>query len=243
LRKINLQKLMNTLYESMDYFVSFPPESSMNFEEEYHEIATDPDGMKRDLLNEREFSLSAVKEVTTYLANLKPGRILDIGCGPGWILSSLSENWDKHGIEISKFASDHASQFGEIHNGTLVDYEFNGHPFDVIHMYHVIEHIEDPVGALKKIFDMLAPGGKLILGTPDFDSAAARRYGENFRMLHDPTHISLFSADSMHRCLRDLGFQIKFVEYPYFDTPWFTKENLLCVLEEDRVSPHFMAQS
>jgi hypothetical protein len=62
-------------------------------------------------------------------------------------------------------------------------------------------------------------------------------------MLHDPTHISLFSADSMHRCLRDLGFQIKFVEYPYFDTPWFTKENLLCVLEEDRVSPHFMAQS
>lgn len=106
-------------------------------------------------------------------------------------------------------------------------------------MYHVIEHLKDPIAALKKVYTMLAPGGTFIIGTPDFDSAAARRYGKKFRMLHDPTHISLFSSDSMHRCLRNQGFKIKQVEYPYFDTPWFTKENLMRILDVDGVSPPF----
>ena len=81
--------------------------------------------------------------------------------------------------------------------------------------------------------------GVFILGTPNFDSGAARRYGNKFRLLNDPTHISLFSSDSMHRCLRDLGFFIEKVEYPYFDTYWFTKENLLKLLNPNTISPPF----
>ncbi len=125
-----------------------------------------------------------------------------------------------------------------IHNGTLDDYRGTA-DFDVVVMNHVIEHIPEPIAALKRIHKLLKPGGALILGTPDFDSGAARRYGSRFRLLHDPTHVSLFSLDSMHRCLRDHGFKVKRVEYPFFDTPWFTKEALLRMLDDSTISPPF----
>ncbi len=230
---------MCELNENLDYFVQVASDGAADFEEDYHKVTLDPDGKVRDLLKERSHNLSCINEITTFLDGLQPGRILDIGCGPGWLLSYLSNAWDKQGIEISEFASSHASQYGKIHNGTLDNYSFDGNQFNVIVMYHVIEHLKDPETALQNIYNMLAPGGTFILGTPDFDSAAARRWGKNFRMLHDPTHISLFSSDSMHRCLRDHGFKIKQVEYPYFDTPWFTKDNLTKVLDNEGVSPPF----
>ena len=92
---------------------------------------------------------------------------------------------------------------------------------------------------IKQIYAKLKPGGYLIIGTPDFDSGAARRYGEKFRLLHDPTHVSLFSNDSMHRFLRDNGFKINKVEYPYFDTEWFNEKTLMAMLKNNTVSPPF----
>ena len=238
MRNIPLQELMQNLYESGDYFASIPPDVGAGYEEEYHEIAIDPDGKERHLLEEREQWLSGVKEITDYLDILDAKKILDIGCGLGWLLSYLNDDWDKYGVEISKFASNHAKQYGNVFNGILENFPDNG-KFDVIVMNHVIEHLEDPVWALNKIRSMLNDKGVFIVGTPDFDSAAARRYGDRFRLLNDPTHISLFSSDSMHRCLRDNDFKIMKVEYPYFDTPWFNKDDLLKILNDKEISPPF----
>jgi len=238
MRSVPLQELMQNLYESGDYFSSIPLDVGAGYEEEYHEITIDPDGKKRCLLEEREKWLLRVKEITDYLDSLSPRRILDVGCGLGWLLSYLNDNWDKHGIEISKFASNHAKKYGNVFNGVLEDYPCDS-KFDVIVMNHVIEHLEDPIGALNRIRDMLKSDGIFIIGCPDFDCAAARRYGDRFRLLNDPTHISLFSSDSMHRCLRDHGFKIKKVEYPYFDTPWFNKKDLNKILDDKGISPPF----
>ena len=79
----------------------------------------------------------------------------------------------------------------------------------------------------------------MILETPDFDSAAARRFGNNFRLLKDKTHISLFSQDSIIRFVRDYNFKILRIDYPYFDTPFFNKKNLLRILNKKKVSPPF----
>ena len=236
MREVDLKKLMDGLYESLDYYASIDP-INLNYEEEYHHITIDPDGKKRYLLEEREHSLRGMNEITSFLDKCSAGKILDIGCGPGWLLSYLNNDWDKHGVEISTFASKNASEFGKIFNGPLEEY--SGGNFDYIVINHVIEHIKDPVLAIKNIRTMLKEGGILIIGTPDFDSGAARRYGSNFRLLHDPTHISLFSSDSMHRCLRDLGFLINKVEYPFFETDWFNKENLIRLLNNKTVSPPF----
>jgi len=77
------------------------------------------------------------------------------------------------------------------------------------------------------------------LGTPDFDSGCARRYGENYRMLHDTTHISLFSEQGLRNILEDHGFVVEHVDKPYFDTPLFTQENLTRLIDKEGVSPPF----
>jgi 2-polyprenyl-3-methyl-5-hydroxy-6-metoxy-1,4-benzoquinol methylase len=238
MRDIPLNKLMQDLYESEEYFARIPEDGNFDYEEDYHKVAIDPDGKERHLLEERDQWLSGISEITSYLDTLNEKKILDIGCGLGWLLSYLNNDWDKYGIEISKFASNHAQKYGKIFNGTLEDFPDKS-KFDVIVMNHVIEHLRNPLWALKKIQNMLTDNGIFILGTPNFDSAAARRYGKNFRLLNDPTHISLFSSDSMHRCLRDYGFKIKKVEYPYFDTPWFNKDDLIKILDNQGISPPF----
>ena len=81
--------------------------------------------------------------------------------------------------------------------------------------------------------------GIILLGTPDFDSGCARLFGNNYRLLNDPTHISLFSNDSMHRFLRDHGFTIDYVEYPFFNTRHFTEDNLKALFNTSKVSPPF----
>ena len=69
----------------------------------------------------------------------------------------------------------------------------------------------------------------------------ARKYNKKFRLLHDKTHISLFSAESLMRLVRNLGFQIIKVEYPYFEGPFFNKKNILKLFKKNNkeLSPPF----
>ena len=78
---------------------------------------------KEKSLEEREQSLASMNEITSYLDFCSPCKILDIGCGPGWLLSYLDNNWQKYGVEVSKFASKNASKYGEIFNGEFEKYE------------------------------------------------------------------------------------------------------------------------
>ena len=89
----------------------------------------------------------------------------------------------------------------------------------------MIEHLKEPEKVLKKVKKLIKKNGILIIETPDFDSGAARRYKNNFRLLKDPTHVSLFSQDSLTRMLRINNFQIFEIHYPFFETEYFNKES------------------
>jgi phosphoheptose isomerase len=210
-----------------------------DYEEAYWGSEVDPDGNLRDRRLEREQHLDDIKQELAFLDTLPHGRILDIGCGLGFLLSALASGWEKHGVEVSELAAKYAREWAKIHVGTLAEARYPDEYFDVVVMHHVVEHLEDPVGAILETYRILRRGGVLLLGTPDFDSACARRFGDKYRMLHDPTHISLFSNDSMHRCLRDHGFVIDRVEYPFFDTRHFTKESLMRLFDTGNGSPPF----
>lgn len=233
----DLSALMQNLERTLDYFASIPQRKDLVYENDYHETAVDPDGNVRSHLDERDRALTGCSEITSFLHLLEPGKILDFGCGLGWILSDLDNGWDKYGIEVSQFAAKHASKYGKIFCGDYM--EFQETNFDVVVLNHVIEHLPKPEEALAKITTLLKTGGILVIGTPNFDSGAARRYGEKFRLLNDPTHISLFSDDSLRRFVRDNGFTIEKVEYPFFDTPWFSEENLLRLMQLNVISPPF----
>ncbi len=209
------------------------------FGEEYWRNIMDPDGNCRDRTTERLQHISDLEQEFSFVNDLTPGRILDAGCGLGFFLSGIDEGWEKHGVEVSEFAARHAREWAEVQLGSLEDAKYPDNHFDVVMCHHVIEHVEHPEGLVDEIHRVLRAGGLLILGTPDFDSGCARRFGPKYRLLHDPTHISLFTHESVLRFARDHGFIVERVEYPFFETRHFTKENFERLFDADQMSPPF----
>lgn len=205
----------------------------------YWQASVDPDGNPRKPAEERERRLENCKTELAFLRRLAPGRILDVGCGVGYLLSALDPAWEKHGTEVSPFAAELARAHARVHLGPLEAAAYPEAHFDVVVLYHVIEHMQEPVLALREAYRILKPGGHMLVGTPDFDGACARRFRENFRMLHDVTHTSLFSSESLRRLLLDTGLVVEHVDYPYFDSPHFTLDNLKALFDTGRISPPF----
>ena len=123
--------------------------------------------------------------------------------------------------------------------GPLKKNTYKNNFFDVILLLHVLEHVEKPIELLEIIINILNPAGKLIIGTPNFDSACARRYEKNFRMLNDKTHISLFSDHKLVELLADIGYEVERVDFPYFETKYFNNEEILKIFNKNTMSPAF----
>lgn len=239
----NSQEMTKIWPRGQSYFTRRESTVALDYEAAYWGTVTDPDGNVRDRSKERDQFVGDVTEELAWIHSQRhphsSGRILDVGCGLGFLLSAIEGDWDRHGVEVSKYAAAQAAPWGRIHQGELRSAGYPAGHFDVVVMHHVIEHMADPIAEMREVMRVLKPGGALLLGTPDFDSGCARRFGHNYRLLHDATHISLFSNESMHRFLRDMGLVIDRVSYPFFETRHFTKENLLRLLDTDAVSPPF----
>ena len=233
----NINHEVKKLLITKKYYVKINRHKNHSYEESYHGIVKDPDGKKRNLINERNYKISQLKYIINYLKKLSPKKILDVGCGHGWLLSTLNNDWKKFGIDISNTATKNASKYGKIFIGDISRYKEKD--FDIISALHIIEHIKKPELFISKLHKILKKNGVLILETPNFDSAAARLYGNRFRLLHDKTHVSLFSEDSLIRFVRNYGFDVFDINYPYFETPFFTKKNLLKILNKKTISPPF----
>jgi len=198
--------------------------------EDYWKHTNDPDGVKRER-SESDYLINFKAEID-FVNELKPNSILDIGCGIGWFLKATNAS-HKHGAEVSGYARMKSCEYGVIAENIS---SFKS-KYDVITLIHVIEHLEKPLEAMEEVKRLLKPGGHLIIATPDFDSITARRFGDKYRLLHDQGHISLFSCASMYRMLTDLGFEILKVVRPFYETTWFTEENLLRLFDTSKVSP------
>ncbi len=68
----------------------------------------------------------------------------------------------------------------------------------------------------------------------------ARRYGDNYRMLHDKTHVSLFSDFGLSDLLEDEGFLVKNIKYPYFYTKYFNSKEIAKLFKMVKLLLHFM---
>lgn len=211
-----------------------------NYDLRYWKKVIDPDGKCRDKTEERMKRIKSCKEELDYINNLPPGKVLDVGCGLGFLLSGIYDKWDKHGVEISEYGAEQAKQYGKVLCGVLRAAKYESNSFDVVLCYHVIEHMKNPIDELIEIRRILKPRGKLVIGTPDFACELAKRFGSEFRLLKDKTHISLFSSFSLFRLLKDLFFEVENASFPFFNTEYFTKENLIRLFDTAKVSPPFI---
>lgn len=210
-----------------------------DYEEAYWGTVVDPDGNVRNRIEEEEKFLANVKKEVNFINSLPPSKVLDVGCGLGFLLGAVDDKHQKTGLEVSSFAADYAKKYSTIYNCKLEDADFEANSFDVVIAHHVIEHVDCPEEFVKKIKDILTPNGILILATPDFDSVCAGLFKENYRMLHDKTHVSLFSFKSLKAMLVDLGFEIIDVDFPYFETEYVTDSNIQKMLNHSsgEISP------
>ncbi len=202
---------------------------------EYWQPKRDPDGRLRDRFSnaERQSFLSDHADMLEMIEAIQPDRVLDFGAGPGWLLREISAE-HKSAVEIDPRAIAELQSHEIAVHGDLLGLEPAS--YDLVIANHVIEHLVDPIGDLRLLRNCLVPGGWLILGTPDFGSPCAQRFGSNYRMLHDPTHISLFTLESCTRFLRDNAFTIEEVRFP-FPERFNTIETWLRWSDTSKVSP------
>ena len=140
------------------------------------------------------------------------GRVLDLGCGPGFLLKAAQEaGWEVTGADVSGFAAAYArEQFGiqEVYTGPLEGFEFQPASFDVVTLQHVIEHFRDPFTMVGRIRGWLKTEGILWIETPDIDSGQARREQARWAHIKVPEHLFYFSERTLRRLLTDHGFEV-----------------------------------
>ncbi|HEY0405199.1 MAG TPA: class I SAM-dependent methyltransferase, partial [Pyrinomonadaceae bacterium] len=139
------------------------------------------------------------------------GRALDIGTGAGRYAASLKRlGWQVTGVEFDPTAAANAAErYGlTIQTGTLEDARFSSESFDFISMFHVIEHLPDPLATLRECFRVLRQGRRIMLRTPNFDSLTRREFGKFWRGVEAPRHLCLFNGESLRRALEAAGFRV-----------------------------------
>ena len=135
--------------------------------------------------------------------------LLDVGAYIGvFVEVAQVAGWQAMGVEPSTWAAAAARQRNlNIIEGTLDAPELQGQQFDLITMWDVIEHVADPASEIAKSYQLLKPGGTLVLHTMDIDSLFARLMGSRWPWLMD-MHIHFFSQKTMADMLCQKGFQV-----------------------------------
>jgi SAM-dependent methyltransferase len=106
-----------------------------------------------------------------------PGRMLDLGCGDGIVLHlARQDGWEVHGVELfpEHVALVRATLGLDVETSDIAGFRGAPASWDVVLLTHVLEHLPDPVGALRKIRELLAPGGIGVLEFPNIDALDAR---------------------------------------------------------------------
>ena len=153
------------------------------------------------------------------------GRLLDVGCGTGEFLATLRQGgWQVEGLERDEKASAWAREkLGmRVVTGDVSVLPPDAGPFDVVTMWHVLEHLYDPAGALRRLHSLLADDGFLLIAVPNIGGMDARVYGADWIALDTPRHVNHFAPSSLTRLLSATGFaplaQRQLPFDPFFNT-------------------------
>jgi 2-polyprenyl-3-methyl-5-hydroxy-6-metoxy-1,4-benzoquinol methylase len=136
-------------------------------------------------------------------------RLLDVGCHVGvFVEIAVQHGWDAWGVEPSHWAATRAQQASlQVVEGTLATAGFDDGTFDVITMWDLIEHLEQPSAEVRKAFHLLKPGGLLVVHTMDMDSLFARLMGPRWPWLME-MHIYYFTRQTLTMLMEQTGFQV-----------------------------------
>jgi len=148
------------------------------------------------------------KKEARYLADLKPGRVLDIGCAGGVFLKLLQDQgWEVYGMDFS-------SSGGNVYNldiryGDISDIQYQSDFFDCVTAWAVFEHLYDPIKYFKEVFRILKPGGRFVFLVTNIRSLFSRyAYYEDI-----PRHLYFFSERTMKEYAKQCGLDVDKINF------------------------------
>ncbi|MBI2817780.1 MAG: class I SAM-dependent methyltransferase [Acidobacteria bacterium] len=153
---------------------------------------------------------------------LRPGeRMLDVGCGRGTLLR-LARQRGAEAYGVERQAPVGHSVPGVIYK-TLPDCNFPGNHFQLVVLWHVLEHLTQPTQWLHEIYRILKPGGWLSVAVPNYGGAQANASGQHWFHLDLPRHLWHFREPTLERLLGSIGFLISHrstlsLEYDWYGT-------------------------
>jgi SAM-dependent methyltransferase len=161
----------------------------------------------------------------------REARVLDVGCGRGWLLRAFQRNGcEVTGTEFSDAACRFAREVLKlpVRVGLLPELNFPDESFDVVVMWHVLEHISDPRPTLVEVSRILRPGGIFLVGVPNFGSPEARLTKAGWFHLDVPRHLSHHTRASLTQILGDAGLQVAWSSHlaPEYDCFSFVQSGL-----------------
>ncbi len=149
---------------------------------------------------------------------VQPINVLDVGGGTGWMLDILKRTDKRIGltqiVDIDNKAKNIAEEKGHAYFEGTIETFTTDKPFHLILMLNLVEHVANPLAVLQKAGSLLAPGGIIVIKTPNTTSWDARLYKRSYwGGLHCPRHWVIFSEKSFRILLQSTKLKIKKLQY------------------------------
>ncbi len=145
----------------------------------------------------------------------QPGRLLDFGCGAGALLKRMrSLGWEVTGLDMHA-PTVQRLRFEEdltVHLGTLPHAALEPCSFDVITLWHSLEHVHEPLDLLQEVYQLLVPGGMVVVSVPNIESWPFRHFGADWFGLDVPRHLSHFTPSTLMQSLHLAGLRVQTIK-------------------------------
>lgn len=188
-------------YESEDY-ISHTDGKRTLFEKVYHVV-------KRN----------AIKGKVALITNeqKQKGKLLDIGSGTGdFLVEAKSQSWDVLGYEPNSEAKKLAINKGVTFTDDI--FALSENSFDVVTMWHVLEHVPNLQEYISNLKRIVKPTGTIIIAVPNYKSYDANYYKQFWAAYDVPRHLWHFSKTSIKRLFSDVDMELKKVKPMWFDS-------------------------
>lgn len=138
-------------------------------------------------------------------------QVLDVGCHTGQFLQLLPQHWRKWGVDANAIALDQAKKYNPeaiFRLGYLDAVALPSSGFDVVTMWDVMEHLDDVTASVRKVANVLRPGGFFILETGDTSSIGARLFGPTWYYYSFLEHFVFFDRFTITKVLRENRLEV-----------------------------------
>jgi methionine biosynthesis protein MetW len=162
----------------------------------------------------KKFGRKFIGSYTDEIIDYSSGKVLDIGCGNGYVLLSLKhKGCEVFGIEANRNAVEICSNSGlNVFHGTLEEAHFPDKFFDVVIMSQVLEHLQSPKKTLKEIYRILKPAGRVYIYCPNVEGYLSKIFGKYWHGWHIPFHFYGFTEKTIGKLADEGGFIINKVK-------------------------------